>query len=159
MTDVDYMARVQAMERKLYRVAHALLWNDADCADAIQEAVVKGWLKRESLRNPEWLETWPRILINECHNIQRKSRIKLLPLDEQIGLTDSSDFVEDVQLRDALRRLPEKYRLVLILHHLEGFSLDEMSDMLDVPVTRLKSRLHQARSRLRVQLTTGDDAP
>ena len=82
-----------------------------------------------------------------------------MPLDEQIGLTDSSDFVEDVQLRDALRRLPEKYRLVLILHHLEGFSLDEMSDMLDVPVTRLKSRLHQARSRLRVQLTTGDDAP
>ena len=82
MTDVDYMARVQAMERKLYRVAHALLWNDADCADAIQEAVVKGWLKRESLRNPEWLETWlTRILINECHNIQRKSRIKLLPLD------------------------------------------------------------------------------
>ena len=66
--------------------------------------------------------------------------------------------MEDVQLRDALRRLPEKYRLVLILHHLEGFSLDEMSDMLDVPVTRLKSRLHQARSRLRVQLTTGDDA-
>lgn len=159
MTDVDYMARVQAMERKLYRVAHALLWNDADCADAIQEAVVKGWLKRDSLRNPEWLETWlTRILINECHNIQRKSRIKLLPLDEQIGLTDSSDFVEDVQLHDALRRLPEKYRLVLILHHLEGFSLDEMSDMLDVPVTRLKSRLHQARSRLRVQLTTGDDA-
>ena len=41
----------------------------------------------------------------------------------------------------------------------QGFSLDEMSDMLDVPVTRLKSRLHQARSRLRVQLTTGDDAP
>ena len=80
-----------------------------------------------------------------------------MPLDEQIGLTDSSDFVEDVQLRDALRRLPEKYRLVLILHHLEGFSLDEMSDMLDVPATRLKSRLHQARSRLRVQLTTGDD--
>lgn len=160
MTDVDYMARVQAMERKLYRVAHALLWNDADCADAIQEAVVKGWLKRDSLRNPEWLETWlTRILINECRNIQRKSRIKLLPLDEQIGLTDSSDFVEDVQLRDALRRLPEKYRLVLILHHLEGFSLDEMSNMLDVPVTRLKSRLHQARSRLRVQLTTGDDTP
>ena len=39
----------------------------------------------------------------------------------------------------------------------QGFSLDEMSDMLDVPATRLKSRLHQARSRLRVQLTQGDD--
>lgn len=155
MTDVDYMARVQAMERKLYRVAHALLWNDADCADAIQEAVVKGWLKRNTLRNPEWLT---RILINECHNIQRKSRVKLLPLDEQIGLSDSNDFVENVQLRDALRRLPEKYRLALVLHHLEGFSLDEMADMLDMPATRIKSRLHQARSRLRAQLTTGDDS-
>ena len=42
MSDQEYMARVQGMERKLYRIARAVLWNDADCADAIQEAVFKG---------------------------------------------------------------------------------------------------------------------
>ena len=150
MTDVDYMARVQAMERKLYRVAHALLWNDADCADAIQEAVVKGWLKRDSLRNPEWLETWlTRILINECHNIQRKSRIKLLPLDEQIGLTDSSDFVEDVQLRDALRRLPEKYRLPLVMRCALDMSYDEIARALRIPRGAVKWRVEQGKKRVR----------
>ena len=50
MTDAEYMRRVTAMERKLYRIAHSILWNDPDCADAIQEAVIKGWQKRASLQ-------------------------------------------------------------------------------------------------------------
>lgn len=46
MNDREYMARVTAMERRLYRIAHAILWCDADCADAVQEAVFRGWMKR-----------------------------------------------------------------------------------------------------------------
>lgn len=161
MTDDEYMARVEGMERRLYRIARAVLWNDSDCADAIQEAVVKGWLKRGSLRNPDWFETWLiRILINECRNIQRKNRVKLLPLDDQIDFGEPSaanDPVEDVQLRDALSRLPSKYRTVLVLHHLEGFSLEETADLLNQPQTTVKSRLHQARRALRALLSTGDD--
>ena len=156
------MTRVEDMERRLYRVARAVLWNDADCADAIQEAVVKGWLKRGSLRNPDWFETWLiRILINECRNIQRRNRVKLLPLDEQIDFgepANTGDSVEDVHLREALSRLPPKYRTVLVLHHLEGFSLEDMADLLNLPQTTLKSRLHQARRALRALLSTGDDS-
>ena len=66
MNDVDYMARVRAMEGRLYRIAQAMLWRDADCADAIQEAVFRGWMKKGQINEPAYFETWLiRILINQ----------------------------------------------------------------------------------------------
>ena len=50
MNDKEYMARICQMERRLYRIAHAILWEDSDCADAIQEAIFRGWVGRASLR-------------------------------------------------------------------------------------------------------------
>ena len=143
MTDVDYMARVQAMERKLYRVAHALLWNDADCADAIQEAVVKGWLKRESLRNPEWLETWlTRILINEC----KRLRARRQPV---ISVPSVPFEPDDRALHDALQALEEKYRLPIQLHCIEGYDVAEVARMLRLPQGTVKSRMARGRTKLR----------
>ena len=86
MNDQEFTMRVRLMERKLYRIAHAILWNDADCADAIQEAVFKGWMKRSGLREERYFETWlVRILINECKNIIRRQKRAPLPLDSRIA--------------------------------------------------------------------------
>lgn len=153
MNDDEYMSRVLGMERKLYRIAHSLLWNDADCADAIQEAITKGWMKKTTLREVRFFETWlVRILINECRNIQRREKIRLLPLDEGIKVQREEDFVENIRLREALKKLPEKYRLALLLHHLEGYDLEEIAQMLGCPRTTVKSRLHQARKTLKAIL-------
>ena len=85
MSDQEYMARVRAMERKLYRIAHAILWSDADCADAIQEAVFRGWMKRGTLREERYFETWLiRILINECRNLLRRQQAAPAALCEEI---------------------------------------------------------------------------
>lgn len=153
MTDDEYMSRVLGMERKLYRIAHSVLWNDADCADAIQEAITKGWMKKATLREVCFFETWlVRILINECRNIQRREKLRLLPLDEGIKVQQEDDLVENLRLREALKQLPEKYRLVLLLHHLEGYDLEEIARMLGCPRTTIKSRLHQARKSLKTIL-------
>ena len=159
MNDAEYMDRVTGMERKLYRISHAILWNDQDCCDAVQEAVVKGWLKRGSLREEAYFETWlVRILINECRNIQRSHRIRLLPLDESIrSAADEEHFLESLHLREALRSLPEKYRMALLLHHLEGYSLEETADILRLTKGLTASRLSQARKALRKLLETGDE--
>ena len=119
MNDQEYMARVQGMERKLYRIARAVLWNDADCADAIQEAVFKGWMKRGSLKDEARFAAWlARILVNECHNLQRRQKLKSLPLNEEISLSQQDSMAEDVQLRQALESMPEKYRMPLLLRYL-----------------------------------------
>lgn len=158
MNDQEFMARTRSMERKLYRIAHAILWNDADCADAIQEAVFKGWMKKGSLREGKYFETWlVRILINECKNLIRKQKLTPLPLNEAIaGVQPGPD--EDPQLRAALMELPEKYRMPLLLHHLEGYALADIAQMLNMPQTMVKSRLHQARGALRKILKAGENA-
>ena len=157
MSDQEFTKRVRAMERKLYRIAHAILWSDADCADAIQEAVFKGWMKKGGLREERFFETWMvRILINECRTLIRRSKLSPLPLDETIRAGGDEPGV-DMHLRASLRQMPEKYRTVLLLHHLEGYSLEEVAKILKLTPQLVKSRLHQARKLLRKNLNAGDE--
>ena len=68
-------------ERQLYSTAKTILSDDHDCADAIQETIVKAFSKIETLRNDKYAKTWLiRILINECYTLLRKSS-KLVPLE------------------------------------------------------------------------------
>lgn len=155
MSDQQYMERVCAMERKLYRIAYAILFSDADCADAIQETVFRGWMKKAGLRQEAYLETWlVRILINVCRSMLRRKRT--LPLPEHLP-EPARDELTGLMLRDALRALPEKYRMPLLLHHLEGFSLREIAQMLDLSEQKVKYRMHQGRIALKKILKAGDE--
>ncbi|MDO4371444.1 MAG: RNA polymerase sigma factor [Clostridia bacterium] len=156
MNDRDYMARVRAMEGRLYRIAQAMLWRDADCADAIQEAVFRGWMKKAQLNEPAYFETWLiRILINQCKDVLRRRKRDPLPLDIETGQEDR--LCEDVHLRACLKRLPEEYRIPLLLHHLEGYSIRDVAKMLCLPEKRVTARLYRARKALRALLDGGDD--
>ena len=156
MNDRDYMARVRAMEGRLYRIAQAMLWRDADCADAIQEAVFRGWMKKGQINEPAYFETWLiRILINQCKDVLRRRRRDPLPLDIETRQEDR--LCEDVHLRACLKRLPEEYRIPLLLHHLEGYSIRDVAKMLCLPEKRVTARLYRARKALRALLDGGDD--
>ena len=153
MDDRQFTQLALGCQRKLYRVALSMLRCDADAADAIQEAVFKGWIYRSTLRDGERFEAWlTRILVNECHNIQRRWKRRGEPLDE--GRAVLAEEPPDPELRDALMALPERLRLPLVLHYLEGYSLREISDILKIPQTTVKSRLHQGRGALRRALST-----
>ena len=156
MNDNEYMRRVRAIEGRLYRVAQAILWREADCLDAVQEAVFRGWLKKDKLSDPERLETWlVRILVNECKDALRRRRRDPVALEADVGREDR--LCEDLQLRLALRQLPEKYRLPLVLHHLEGYPLEDVARALGITRSLAMSRLHQARRALRKLLDGGDE--
>lgn len=155
MNDRDFMSRVLAMERELYRIAQAMLWNDSEAADAIQTAIFKAWMKKGGLREERYFKTWLiRILINECRNIQRRK--KPLPLDESFIMGKDEHMAEDLHLRQCLQRLPEKYRMPLLLHHLEGYSLAEIAEILNMKAELVKSRLYQGRICLKKLLKEGE---
>lgn len=156
MNDRDYMARVRAMEGRLYRIAQAMLWQDADCADAIQEAVFRGWMKKGQINEPAYFETWLiRFLINQRKDVLRRRKRDPLSLDIETGQEDR--LCEDVHLRACLKRLPEEYRIPLLLHHLEGYSIRDVAKMLCLPEKRVTARLYRARKALRALLDGGDD--
>ena len=160
MSDMEYMSRVRGMERKLYRIASAILFSDADSADAIQEAVFKGWMRRDGLREEKYFESWLiRILINECKNILRRRKRAPLPLNEEARLRGAPEDMElSLHLRRCLAELPEKLRVPLLLHHLEGYGLADIARMLGLAPTLVKSRLYQARRALKNTLDQGGEA-
>ena len=145
-----FMEEVERAERTLYRVSRSLLSSDADCRDAVQEALLKAWQRRDSLREAAYFRTWlVRILINECRMLRRRNR-RVTPVEV---LPEREAPPPDEALRDALEALDERWRLPLVLHYLEGFSVREIAEMLDTPENTVKMRLMRARRRLRGMLS------
>ena len=148
-----FVQEVREMERTLYRVSRGYLPTWEECADAVQEALAKAWAKRGTVQ-PEHFRAWlMRIVINECHNIgRRKRRVTPCAEVEPPNPAQSLPSADAADLRESLSALPEKLRAPLLLHYLEGFPLAEVSRVLRVPVGTVKSRLHQARKALKLQL-------
>ena len=150
MTKDDFARRATEMTDRMYRVAYTLLRNDAVCRDAMQEAALKAWEKRYTLKDERYFATWLiRILINACHDIQRR-RLRVLALED---LPEPSVPPPDPTLSMALASLPEKLRLPLTLHEMEGMPYAEISRVLHIPQTTVVGRIHRAKLQLRKELT------
>jgi len=150
MTREEFGAAVVAQTDRMYRVAYTLLRSDADCRDAMQEAALKAWEKRYTLKDERYFATWLiRILINACHDIQRR-RLRILALED---LPEPSVPPPDPTLSMALASLPEKLRLPLELHEMEGMPYAEISRVLHIPQTTVVGRIHRAKLQLRKELT------
>jgi len=107
-----FVALIDEKSQALYRVARAILRNEEDCNDALQESVMKAWASRHKLRDDRYFATWmTRIVINECHTIQRKQFKYRLEADVEREANDSMPYL-DVHL--ALDSLPDKQRLPLV---------------------------------------------
>ena len=150
MTEREYQNRILEYTPSLYRIARTVLMNDHDCADAVQEAVFQGWLKRGQLRDMERFRPWIiRIVINECRNLQRKHQKQLRVVGAIID-----DFRVQPQpkpetaLEAAVSELPEKYRIPIVLHYSESYSTREIAQIMNIPEGRLRERMRTARKLL-----------
>ena len=146
----SFIAEIETCSDMMYRVAWSILRNDADVQDALQDAALKAWEKRDKLRDEKFFRTWiTRILINACYDTQRKRR-RIVSMDEIPESTVSS--APDPELALALQALPEKLRLPLVLCYSEGMSYEEAADVLRIPITTLRGRLRRGKEELRKEL-------
>lgn len=139
---------MQLYMQDMYRVALAILMNDEDAADAIQDTILACWEKIHTLRKREFFKTWlTRILINKCYDIRKKRRncVELEEYAEPIT-EDKSDW----EFREALESLDEKYRIIMTLFYSQGYRIDEIADMLKLPKSTVQTRLQRGRERLAV---------
>lgn len=152
MTKEQLGELIIASEDTMYHVAKTLLRNDADCSDAIQEAIVKAFSKVHTLRSDSLGKTWLiRILINECYAIMRREK-RLISL-EGISIKETEQDAEDYSdLYEALFRLPKESRLCITLHYIEGYSVKEIAAIVKLSESGVKSRLARARIWLRREL-------
>lgn len=154
MNKEDFSKQVLDAESSLYRVAKSILHNEEDCADAIQNGILKAWEKLDTLRSDKYFKTWlTRIVINECYQIVRAAQ-KYVSLDEYPGwdmeAVGRAEDESDVMI--ALVRLDEKYRIPIVLHEIEGYSVKEIGKILGLSETNVGNRIFRGKKILRKEL-------
>lgn len=149
-----FVEKARRLQGPMYRVACGMLRTEADREDAMQTALQKAWEKRHSLRDEALFDTWLiRILINACKTIIRKQK-RLVPV---AFLPEAGCEARDLSVRDAVERLPEKQRVCVMLHYLEGLPTDEIARLLNIPAATVRGRLHTALQRLRLALSEEEE--
>ncbi len=151
MTKEEFCEKILEAEQAMYHTAYAILKNDSDCADAVQEAIFKAYKSLGKLKNPEYFKTWIiRILVNTCYS-QLKSRKHIEDI-ENIPEIQAEDDYSKSELMLEIAALEEKYRVPLMLYYLDGFSTEEIARSLGVTPAAVRKRISRARLMLRKQL-------
>lgn len=148
------------VQNSAYAVAFRYMENDADTRDVMQEAFIKMYRNLGSFKGDSSFETWfTRILINCCLDELRKRKTSpgQEDIDEHFDLADHQPGTEEQIIReerkkavtDAIRKLPEEMRNILILREFEGYSYEELAEVLDLEPGTVKSRLNRAKQKLK----------
>ena len=152
MDALTFQHEAMQLEKLMYHVSWSLLRNSDDCADAVQEALTRAWQRRHTLRSMDRFKPWlMRILVNQCKDmLRRQKRLSFFPLEEAAADVAAAD--SPMELTEALSQLKPEWRMVIVLHYLEGCSVEEIAMMTGAPSGTVKSRLKSARHRLGVLL-------
>ena len=145
-----FAARVEAIRPRLYRTALCYFGDATAAADVLDEAVYRGLCASGRLQKPEFFETWmTRILLNECHR-EQKRRSRSLPLEELPE--EAAETLDHLPLKEALRRLPQELKDVVILRYFAGYTLSETAQALGLPQGTVVTRQRRALKLLRLEL-------
>lgn len=139
---------MQSCMQSMYKVAKSILKTDEDVADAVQETILCCWEKIGQLREAKFYKTWiTRILINKCNDIWRE-RQQFVYEETLLEKASKEESYQNVEWKELLDSIDEKYRLVLILYYVEGFKTSEISQMLQLTESAVRSRLARGREKL-----------
>lgn len=135
----------------LYRLAVSMLRSPSDAEDAVQNAFCRYLDRAPDFRDSEHEKAWLlRVLINQCKDMMRRRKVRAwLPIE---ALTDIGVQAKSTPALDAVYTLPEKYKAVIILYHLEEMSIDEIAEALSLSPSAVKMRLSRGRDMLREAL-------
>lgn len=147
----DADAFIELMEQNslnMYKAARAILNNDENVADAVQDTILTCFEKINTLKHPEYFKTWmTRILINECNKILRHYRKLQMPEQmPEISIQDRS--MAEIEFKQMLDLVEEKYRIILILYYVYGFNISNIAEILGLNENTVKTRLTRARKHL-----------
>lgn len=147
--DADAFTELMAGQMQyMYKTAFAILVNDEDAADAISDTILACWEKLGMLRETRYFRTWmTRILVNKCYDIQRKKEL-LVSEETMPDIPVQEKSYEVTEWKEALSKLDEKYRIIMTLYYVEGFLTREISEILDIPESTVRTRLARGREKL-----------
>ena len=134
----------ESLRPRLLALARSLLGPDA-AEDAVQDTYVVGRESLGQLRDPAALEAWlKRICVTRCYRVHRRRRL----LDRVLARLVPAAPVRETSIRDLVERLPRRQRVVIVLHYGHGYSLAEISELIDERYDNVRAIASRARRKL-----------
>ena len=158
-----FKTRVLPAKDKLYRFALKMLGDADEARDVVQEVFIKVWNKRDEMHELENMEAWcMRVTRNlSLDKLKSKKRKLTDSLDQtmEISMGESSTPYNDAEMSDAMKKvgqyiaaLPEKQKQIIQLRDVEGYSYNEICDILEIDLNQVKVNLFRARQAVRNNL-------
>lgn len=148
-----FISLIDKHELTMYKTAKAILNNEEDIGDAIQETILSAYKSINNLKNSKYFKTWlTRILINKCNDIVRANK-NIVFIEKY---TKEEFYEEDIDGRlefdECFEKLGSEYKLVLSLYYVDGFNAREISEILNENENAIKSRLLRGKKHLKTFL-------
>ena len=154
MDKETFCAGIVDCQETMFRAAKAILQNDQDAEDAVQEAICTAFARRDSLREMDKFRPWVlRILTNKCYDACRKRRNTVdLEAAGEVPAATGLDTAERLSLWQAVMSLSDDLRATVTLFYYDGMSVREIGGILGISEAAVKTRLRRGRVRLRLLL-------
>ena len=154
MNDELFFKRIEKIRGRMYAIAYSYFYSESMAVDMVDEAVYKGYLKKKSLKEEAYFETWMiRILMNLCcthyKKMKRHRSFEEYVVDHEPSASVSTERMEMI---DAVSHLPEDYRKVITLKYFGEYTTSEIADMLGIPMGTVGTRVRKALALLRDEL-------
>ena len=159
---------VRRWERKIFALCFGMLAREDEAKDAAQETFISAYRNLKSFRGDAKVSSWlHRIAVNRCLTIKRRAKIRSESFLDDEENSDEKVFVAPLRLlpsktteqnerlnlvRQAVYSLPVELRQVIVMKEFEEMTFQEISDVLELPLSTVKSRLYTALKQLRMKL-------
>ncbi len=149
-------ALVTRYERAVYHFAYRMLHDTSEAEDAAQEAFLRAYRSLRTFKTGAKFSTWIFAIVyhTSCDRLERRKRFRYDEMpdhaDSALGpqaIAERNDEAE--RLRTAIAALPDKYRAVITLYHLQDKQYDEIAEVLGLPLGTVKTHLFRAKEQLR----------
>jgi len=144
----------------MYNVCVRMVGDRALAEDILQEAFVDVFKNLRSFNGDSTIGAWiKRIVVNNCITHLRKRKMQISEIEEATHVQDEEQEEDDYsginvqKIKDALRKLPQGYKVIFSLYALEGYDHEEISEILGVSVSTSKSQYHRAKKKIRALIS------
>ncbi|MBW4864379.1 MAG: sigma-70 family RNA polymerase sigma factor [Paeniclostridium sp.] len=151
----DYIVENQ---ERFYKIAYSYVKNEDDALDIVHDAICKALQKIDTLKNIEVVKTWfYKILVNSAIDyIRKNNKYVSLSQEDMINEKILNDIYSDIDLEQALDRLPEEYKSIIMLRYFEDMKIEEIANVLQQNINTVKTKLYKGLRRLKIKINTED---
>lgn len=155
MTEKEYISAVKRNSQRIFLIAYSYMQNQQDAEDVMQNTFVKLWNNKTAFESDQHTDKWlTKVCVNECKDSFKRIFRKHVPLDEAAVIA-SYDKHFNIDLFNAVSSLSKKERLTVHFFYYEDMTIKEISNLLSIKESTVKSLLRRSREKLKSKL--GDE--